>query len=182
VTPALKQKLVSLLSDHEGRIPWMYPDSNGNVTVGVGHLLPSALSAMNLGFPFWINRRKATAQEICSAWAYVRHTSTPFKTLTLAEPDIDALLGQDLERFEPIVAATFPNIVLPESAEIAVWDMVFNLGSFAKFPKFVAAVRAGDWAAAAAESKRRDIGVSRNRDTAQAFLALLPREDSVIEA
>ena len=170
MTPEFEQKLFPLLAEHEGRVRWMYPDTKGNVTVGVGHLLASPVEAAKL--PFLVAGRRATYQEILGGWLFVRRTHQAYTPLTLADASIDLLLRKDVERFEPIVQKTF-DIPLPETALLAIWDMVFNLGSFGKFPKFVAAVRAGDWETAAAESKRRDIGVGRNKDTADALLALV---------
>ncbi|MEQ8786424.1 MAG: pesticin C-terminus-like muramidase [Pirellulaceae bacterium] len=55
---------------------------------------------------------------------------------------------------------------LPEAAQEAVVDMIYNVGDLAgKFPKFTEAVRKQDWEAAVKESNRVGVGDRRNRVT-----------------
>src|SRR5579863_2584618 len=53
----------------EGSIPWMYLDTRGNVTVGVGLLVPDAAAAQKL--PFVFEGRAATAAETATEYARV---------------------------------------------------------------------------------------------------------------
>jgi GH24 family phage-related lysozyme (muramidase) len=177
---ALRTKLVPLISAHEGRSRHMYPDTRGNVTVGVGHLLPSVAAAVALPFyivPPVLERVRATAQQISAAYAYVKATRQPYLSLVLDDADIDQLLADDIARFEPVVRQAFPEFDnLPAPVQIAIYDMVFNLGSLRAFPKFVAAVNARDWNLAAEECLRRDVGQKRNHDTADLFEQVLIAE------
>ena len=175
MTAALRSKILALIEAHEGRCPTMYPDSKGNVTVGVGHLLEFLQSAVEL--PFFIraagapatNKTRATTQQICAGWASVKHNRQPYPLLSLSDLDIDALLDADLTKFEPVMKQTFDVDDLPEPVELALWDMAFNLGSFHAFPNLVAAVRVGDWHRAAEECVRKDIGAERNAETQALF-------------
>lgn len=171
-----------LLRTNEGCVPWIYPDGAGNPTVGVGHLLRTVKDAIAL--PFVVKTGKpATVQQIAAAWASVRHTGKPYRDLILLDPDINALLDRDLDEREPIMQRAFGGLELPESVELALWDILFNTGNFEEeWPNLTAAVRAGDWARAAAESKRKEgnagVSAQRNELTRALFLeALKPQEE-----
>jgi GH24 family phage-related lysozyme (muramidase) len=168
MNPEVQKRVLALLERHEGRSPHMYPDSKGNVTVGVGHLLPNVQSALLLPFKLADGTRASLAQ-VSAGWASMRSFGKACHAVELDEPAIDDLLLSDLKQFEPAMAK-FPQ-GLPETIETALWDMVFNLGSFHKFPLLVGAVHAGDWDRAAEESTRKDVGAERNADTRALFLA-----------
>ncbi len=64
----------------ENFLPYMYQDSKGNVTVGIGLLLPDANAAKRLLF---VKRHKdvlATAQEIEDAFDRVKNANLPTNT------------------------------------------------------------------------------------------------------
>jgi GH24 family phage-related lysozyme (muramidase) len=176
MTDAFRIRLRAALAAHEGRVHWMYPDGRGNVTIGVGHLLPSATPALKLPLHNSEGKR-ATLQQTYAAWASVRHTGKPYRELTLTDAAVDALLDQDIDERQPVLDKTFAGVVLPDSPALGLWDILFNTGSFAGWPDLTAAVRAGDWARAAAESKRKEgqdgVSPQRNQDTKQLFLAAL---------
>jgi GH24 family phage-related lysozyme (muramidase) len=170
MNPEVQKRVLALLELHEGRSPYMYPDSKGNSTVGVGHLLPNVQSALLLPFRLaGAPSTRASLAQVSAGWASVRSFRKPYHALELDEPSIDDLVISDLKQFEPVMA-TFPQ-ELPEAVETALWDMVFNLGSFHKFPLLVEAVHAGDWGRAAEECTRKDVGTERNADTRALFLA-----------
>ena len=171
LTPEFEPILRRMFEDQEGRIPWMYPDSEGNVTAGIGHLLPDALSAFALPFIFRESGIPATTNQIVDAWNYVKAAGKPYRFLILREPDIDALWLKDCQRFLPVLRRAFPIASVPTSAKLGLWDMVFNLGSFRAFPELTKAVLAGDWNRVAQESKRRKIGERRNIATRLLFEA-----------
>lgn len=181
MTDEFRGKLRTLLTGREGRVPWMYPDDEGNVTLGIGHLLATAGDALALGFPLWVgspsNGKKATIQQICAAWGYVKQTRKPYRGLVLAESDIDALCDRDIDQKEPVITHTFPGVVFPEPAALAIWDMVFNLGSFHAFPDLVGAINdtPPNWRIAARECLRKEsqVGKARNQATQALFLAAL---------
>ena len=68
VATYLEQSLAKL-KEFEGCIPWMYRDTVGKVTVGVGLMLPDAKAAEAL--PFVVGTRPATPQEITAEFTRV---------------------------------------------------------------------------------------------------------------
>jgi GH24 family phage-related lysozyme (muramidase) len=171
MTPELQKAVLANLEAHEGRKAWLYPDSKGNPTVGVGHLVATPQAALSLPFVLSESAVAATPAQIVYTWNYVKSRQLPYTQIILLEPAIDALALADLKGFEPIVQRTFPEQGLPLPVLVGLWDMVFNLGTFREFPNFVAAVHARDWPLAADECRRRDVGAGRNRDTGAQFLA-----------
>ena len=172
--PEFEQKLAALVESHEGRLRSMYPDSAGNVTVGVGHLLANVAVASDL--PFYHvapgqphDRTRATRQQICAGWAFVKNNHKLYPALELSDEDIDKLRDADLASASTVVRHFFP-AAIPDPVAVALGDMAFNLGSFHKFPKLVAAVERSDWQQAASECERRGISHRRNEDTRQLFL------------
>ena len=170
MTPEFQQKLIAMLSKHEGRVPWMYPDAVQNVTVGVGHMIPSANDAVLLGFIDG-DESTVTEDEIMNGWNYVKASGKPYKTLILPSDTIDSLLLKDIAIFYPVLIQTFSLFEsYPEPARLALYDMVFNLGGFRKFPRFKSAVQDQNWTLAAQECNREGIGASRNEDTKELLL------------
>lgn len=155
----------------EGRVPWMYPDSEGNVTIGVGHLIPNAESGTGLPLMARKAKRAATPDEIRAAWTYVRTNRQPYRDVYLEEPAIDKLLEQDCARCQyPLRRAFGTALDLPRPAVIALWDMAFNLGSFGAFPRLRMAIAIGDFEMASQECVRRSIGKIRNDMTREMLL------------
>ena len=97
----LEQSLAKL-KEFEGCVPWMYRDTVGKVTVGVGLMLPDAKAAEAL--PFVIGTRAATPEEIAAEYARVDamamgRASAFYKTptsLELTQQTIDAKLSSVL--------------------------------------------------------------------------------------
>lgn len=55
---------------------------------------------------------------------------------------------------------------LPKNVQLALFDMIFNLGAtkiVSSFPNFNKALKAGDWKKAANESNRPDVSAARNQ-------------------
>ena len=63
VATYLEQSLTKL-KEFEGCVPWMYRDTAGKLTVGVGLMLPDARAAAAL--PYVIGTRAATPEEIAA--------------------------------------------------------------------------------------------------------------------
>src|SRR5580692_5991153 len=68
VATYIEQSLTKL-KEFEGCVPWMYRDTVGKVTVGVGLMLPDVAAAQAL--PFLCGGRAATAEEIGADFARV---------------------------------------------------------------------------------------------------------------
>jgi len=168
----------------EGSISYMYLDTKGNVTVGVGHLLPSADSAAQLPFVFKGSGISIPEEARKSEWTTISALGFPhaaswydsYTTMELTSSDIDQLLSDDLERFQSELTNEFGDDYssFPDSAKAGLLDMVFNLGLpklKSSFPKFVAAVRTKTWKVCAAECHRTGIPESRNTEVEQLFSA-----------
>jgi GH24 family phage-related lysozyme (muramidase) len=180
VATYLEQSLAKL-KEFEGCVPWMYRDTVGKVTVGVGLMLPDAKAAQAL--PFILNARAATPEEIAAEYARVDamtmgRTSAFYKvptSLELTQQTIDAKLTSVLEGFEADLRTEFPHYdTLPDSIKMALLDMIYNLGPaglFKGFPHLVAAVQNGAWAQAAQHCMRRGPSAARNAWTQQQFLS-----------
>ena len=156
----------------------MYRCTGGEVTVGIGHAIPSVDDAVQLT---WIvGGRAATSDEVRAGWATVEAAQlglvavayAPLSPCRMANEAIDSLAGTDVDRFAGQIAAALPKWTrYPSSVQSALFDMAFNLGvgGLLKFHKLLAACDAGDWATAAAECHRKGIGDSRNEATAALF-------------
>ncbi len=176
----LEQSLAKL-KEFEGCIPWMYRDTVGKVTVGVGLMLPDAKAAEAL--PFVVGTRPATPQEIAAEFSRVDtmplgRASAFYKsptTVELPQQTIDAKLTSVLEGFETDLRTHLPHYdTLPDGVKMALLDMIYNLGPaglFKDFPHLIAAVDAGEWAQAAECCMRRGPSAARNTWTRQQFLS-----------
>lgn len=156
-----------LRRNDEGNIPWMYPDTEGNVTVGIGTELPTARSATEVAFYVQAApgkpKRDATAAEITAAWEVVKAAKFPHKNyaewtqLRIDQPEIDRLVKKDIGRFEGDLRKLYRRFDLfPDEAKIALFDMIYNLGyphlrNFPKFNKELNALKP-DWNKIADES------------------------------
>jgi GH24 family phage-related lysozyme (muramidase) len=180
VATYLEQSL-SKLKEFEGCVPWMYRDTVGKVTVGVGLMLPDAKAAEAL--PFVVGTRAATPEEIAAEYARVDamamgRASAFYKTptsLVLTQQTIDAKLSSVLAGFEADLRAQFPHYdALPDGVKMALLDMIYNLGPgdlFKGFPHLVAAIHTGAWAQAAEHCLRHGPGAARNDWTREQFLS-----------
>jgi GH24 family phage-related lysozyme (muramidase) len=171
--------IIPRLQGFEGRIPYMYKCTGGEVTVGIGHAIETVSDAPALTWS--IDGRPATDDEIRADYAQVNaaekglHASA-YAGLTrcrMADPDIDALAAADVARFESSLAAELPGWnSYPAPAQAALFDMGFNLGigGLKKFTNLLAAANAGQWDVAARECHRKGINEDRNQQTAALFL------------
>ncbi|HWZ01639.1 MAG TPA: hypothetical protein VNX17_11180 [Edaphobacter sp.] len=169
------------MKEFEGCVPWMYRDTVGKVTVGVGLMLPDAKAAEAL--PFVVGARAATPQEIAAEFARVDamavgRASTFYKTptsLILTQQTIDAKLSSVLVGFEADLRSQFPHYDgLPDGIKMALLDMIYNLGPaglFKGFPHLVAAIQTGAWQQAAEHCIRRGPSAARNAWTREQFLS-----------
>jgi GH24 family phage-related lysozyme (muramidase) len=166
-------QVVKDLSVFEGRFSYMYLDTVGCVTVGVGKMLPDAAAARKLPFVVRATGSAATADDIASDFASVKKQTAgllaskykPFTKIDLPDTEIDKLLLAEAEDFDGQVRRNFSGYDdYPVDARRVILDMAFNLGmgGLLKFKKFKAAAEAHDWATAAAECKRGGIQQSRN--------------------
>ena len=178
--PSYLEQSLKQLELFEGSIPWMYRDTVGKVTVGVGLMLPDAAAAIKLGFE--LAGRAATPDEISAEFARVdalpmgrpalfyRGNNQP----ELPQSVIDSLLLSVLTGFEGELRNRLKDYdTLPDPVKMALLDMAYNLGPAGLlngYPRMIAAVEANNWAHAAANCERIGPGAARNQWTRQMFL------------
>ena len=168
-----QDQVVARLEKFEGRVPYMYLCTGGEVTVGIGHAIASAADTAQLSWA-------AGAESAGDGWAAVAAAprnmlATGYANLTtcrMADDAIDQLAASDVTRFTALLQANFPRWdEYPEPAQEALFDMAYNLGvaGLNKFHMMLAAVDAGQWETAAAQCHRMGIGDARNQETAALF-------------
>ena len=166
----------------ENDIDWMYQDSEGHVTVGIGHKLPTVDDALEMRDSFEDDddlARPISDDEIRAEYSLVKEadpslrndyrnfeplTVLRLKTLVsfeLFHDDVDRILAELMahseysrDKFE-----TFP-----PDAKFAIMDMAFNMGAAGVadgYPLFKGAVSRRNWGLAAIESDRPTLGVPR---------------------
>ncbi|MGF1686637.1 hypothetical protein L4C36_08075 [Photobacterium japonica] len=154
----------------------MYLDTEGHVTIGVGHLIKDIESAMNLNFKIAISNIHAKRDEVKSAFESVKKQKKgnyaiyykKFSNLTISEPDIDFLTRKHIDTFEGELKRLFPKFnSYPIEVKFALFDIIFNVGMTDlnnKWPKFKKAIKNNEWAVAAKESNRKPpINAERNK-------------------
>jgi GH24 family phage-related lysozyme (muramidase) len=187
--PTYLDQSIAQLKLFEGCVPWMYLDTVGKVTVGVGLMLPNPAAACALAF---VSPEPATPQGPATpaeiAADFTRVSVLPrgkladfYKSPTspeLPQPVIDAKLLATLTGFESTLRTHLPSYdTLPDPVKLALLDMAYNLGPtglLTGFPHFIQSVLAGDWAAAATQCLRHGPSPARNAWTRQQFISILP--------
>ncbi len=166
----------------EGIVPWMYLDTRGYVTVGVGEMLATAARAQALGFVDG-NNQPISSDAILADYNRVS-ALPPAKTAAfyrspasaiLPHAAIDALLMQHLTFFDGQLSQQFASYSdFPDPAKLGLLDMIYNLGVtglFKGYPTFMGYVQKQDWSNAAAQCHRNGPNQARNDWTTQQFLA-----------
>jgi GH24 family phage-related lysozyme (muramidase) len=178
--PSYIEQSLAKLEEFEGSIPWMYLDTVGKVTVGVGLMLPDAAAARKLSFV--LGDRPATEDEVAAEFARVEAMAMgrPAQFYhraggpVLPQAEIDSLLRTVLLGFEGELRAKLAGYdSFPDSVKLALLDMAYNLGPaglLREYPRMLRAVEAGNWAQAAATSFRHGPGAARNQWTQKMFL------------
>ncbi len=173
---------VAHLEVFEGVVPWMYLDTRGYVTVGVGEMLATSDRAQSLGFLDTNNQpvaptailadyTRVSALPPAKVAGFYRSSNSPI----LLHTAIDSLLMQHLIFFDNQLSQKFANYSsFPDPAKLGLLDMIYNLGStglFNGFPTFMGCVQRQDWPNAATQCQRNGPSPARNEWTKQQFLA-----------
>jgi len=188
-------KAAAMLKEFEGNVTWMYLDTRGYVTVGVGEMIPTAAAARH--YPFYHRAPKsgqrATAAEIEAEFKNVHsaqkgHVSSYYHknaTLEMHQGDIDDLLMKQIKSFETRLRGHFPQFdSYPEPVQRGLLDMAYNLGIgklVGHFPSFCKAVKERDWKTAAAQSHRNGPSAKRNNQVKQMFLDAAAKDTAAPE-
>ena len=180
---------IAKLKVFEGEADFMYLDSRGNVTIGVGILLANAAAAKSAGITFKNRKTKKTATpaEIEKDFNAVKAApkgmvESKYEKFTEldATGGLDTRLQKELSQAKSDAKSYYSDFSnLPDGAQWALVDMAFNLGGtgLKKYVKLKAALEKAvqskvkaDWEAAAKESSRNGIQSSRN-DAIYAWIA-----------
>ena len=160
----------------EGSVDHMYLDTEDNVTVGVGTLLATSDAAAALAFRHRDTDELATEAEMRAEFELIdgilgsqergAEYYRDFTSLYLPQDEIDRLVIEHMRSDFDDLLKMFPYFGdFPLSAQIALWDMIYNLGPGGlrrEFPLMRQAIQDGDWEEAARQSHRSDIGETRN--------------------
>jgi GH24 family phage-related lysozyme (muramidase) len=159
----------------------MYLDINGNVTVGIGHLLSNVQAAQALAFDRTQHlsrghgdsediERAASSSEIASAFNAIKANPKAPTNVHLSDGAVIDQCVKDVKTTETGLRGLYAGYDnFPNHAKTALVDMGFNMGIGklkSEFPNFNAAVNRSDWNGAANESHRTGISQDRNNDTA----------------
>jgi len=159
LSPDLKPLLKACFEftgQQEGNVLWPYLDGPGNITIGRGHLLYTALYAANvLGLdlsvvqPQWNALKRRTPG--LRANFYQGATS-----LRITPEKSDELFDSDLWQHILNCLDYVPGFVdLPQEVQITCVDIDFNVkGGIRTFPDMLKAIEARDWQKVSAESDR----------------------------
>ena len=142
---------IELIEPIEGRIAWMYLDTVGRVTAGVGECLETADEACEL-----FGRNVTADYERVAAMpkGMYAHSYWYDGCPILTNDQIDAKRDQSIANAENEARKLVPSFPSLSAARQAVLvDMAFNLGAkrLAGFTKTLALIAAGNFAAAADE-------------------------------
>jgi len=157
------------LERYEGRTNYMYLDTAGVVTVGVGHALTSPALAYALP---WHDHADVVTGYLAVLTAKRPMPAAFYKHFTLARlapASIDTMRDQDVTLKLGQITRALPEWkAWPDEVREAIVDIAFNCGiaGLLKFPKMLAAIHARDWERAALESHRPQISKERNADVA----------------
>lgn len=184
-------------NDREDDKSYLYQDSEGNVTVAMGRMLPGAKDAEFLNFYKHEKGRKpreATKEEIRAAFDKVKKAKTgyladhydpekegsKYSNLQIPQESRNAMALSDLVYHADRLRKKFDNFDrMDVNVQKALLDMHYNLGEgeFRRknWDKLFRAVDEGDWETAARESRRNKINEERNAWTAKQFRAVLSK-------
>lgn len=177
--------------EKEGNKPFLYKDSEGNITVGIGRMLPAAKDAESLDFykhEKGSNRREAKREEIRAAFDVVKRSKginradfydpdkkgSEFSNLQISPESREAMAVSDLVYHAGRLRQKFSNFDRMDlDAQKALVDMHFNMGegnfNRIKWDDLYKAVDKEDWETAARESRRMGIPKERNDWTYNQF-------------
>ena len=171
----------------EGRIPWMYLDIKGLVTVGIGNLIDPIALALELPFRSRVTRAPASKDDIAAEWLAVKATTSLARKgasaaeriakLELSAAAIDELVGRKLNEFYEIIKTKyFPEFdSYPADAQLAILSMAWAMGPYfpRTWPTFSRNVKDQNWVKAGNGCQMKEAGnpgvVARNAANKKLF-------------
>ena len=168
LTEKEKRTLRENLIRYEGDVRHMYLDSEGHVTIGVGHLVRDLAAALALNLVVGKTGAIATDAQITIDYEAVKKqwksdTAAPYykkyTQLIMKKVEVNRLTNKHINKFYSELKRLYPDFDdYSTEVRLALLDMIFNLGMTKLrnlFPKLNKAVKAKKWAEAAAESRRK---------------------------
>jgi GH24 family phage-related lysozyme (muramidase) len=158
-----KQKFIEHLINIEGNIPWMYLDSVGKVTVGIGHYIPDLKDVLKLRFILRQSGEPASDTQIKNEYLLVKsklgpyqskgaNYYKPFTVLILPKDQIIKLAEEDIRKFQEQIIKKFPDFEsYPDTVDLAIMDIIYQHGLSGGFDnaQLTAAIKSRDWLKAA---------------------------------
>lgn len=181
-----KEEIFRHFEKHEGVISHMYLDTVGKVTIGIGFMIPDPHGALAYRLVGRATGVAASSQEKLADWTNVSRqtkgklaqTYKKFTQLDMPDAEVRRVLDEKLRAFAESLRIRFAAFdTFPATAQLALLDMIFNVGPnglFKGFPKLCRAADRLDWATCAAECKRIGISGDRNEDCENLFLSAIP--------
>jgi len=184
---SIKTEVSKKIEQYEGRFNHLYLDTKGKVTVGIGHLIPNrnaiattALYKVKNNLPSQLatlSEKQAEYDKISKLPWGQRYGANTFKahaTLVIKDSDINLQRDKHINSFYNELTTLYKKSngytddfdKLHKNVQLALFDMIFNLGAskiISSFPSFNKALKAGDWKKAATESNRPDVNAARNQ-------------------
>jgi GH24 family phage-related lysozyme (muramidase) len=165
----------------ETAVPWMYLDTRGLVTAGIGQMLPDAASAQALAF-LHPDGTPAPPDVIRADFERVRalapaqpcHAYRSLTSPTLAADTMATLLAAVTTANDAALRRLPSYDAFPNPAKLALLDMLYNLGApklFSEYPLLFAAVHNQHWLLASQQCHRTGPNPARNDWTRHQFLA-----------
>lgn len=150
--------------DLEGRTTWPYLCTAEKVTVGVGNMIEPLSTAQALPWQNTATGMPATRDEVAVYYAAVKSRTDLARLggghfrnvspLRLTEADVDRLVARKLAEVDRQMAGMFPAWdSWPADGQLALLSWAWAVGGASPYPRMFAALRAGDWLAAAEEAE-----------------------------
>lgn len=171
----------------------MYLDSGANVTVGLGHRIPSPEEAKKLPFVKRGSSKPAHENHIVNSYRKVQrfidgrgfaHKYVGLTSIQVPRATVTALAFDDIDQKLHEIGHFFPHFeTYPLGAKLGLMDMVYNMGIGTvtrDYPLFSAAVRIRDWKTAAVQSDRPEVADKRNRLVRDWFLEAFKEEPAFV--
>jgi GH24 family phage-related lysozyme (muramidase) len=184
--PSVHDAFVAFTQRFEGHTTWLYNDRKGMTTIGYGNLVEQNGAPLIPPELQFVHRdgSPATQAEVLAAWRAVHAMQSmnargggafaSLTTIRATEASIRLLVEAKLVEAERVLRVHFPGYDgFPSDAQLGLLSLAWALGpAFApKWPKFTAAVNAGEWETAADECRMSDAEEAANP-------GVVPRDDA----
>ena len=174
---SVRQRLISFQESHELSVSWMYKDSKGLVSTGIGFLINgSADQAIAIGG--WVDKGSgmtATNQEIRDEWQMIKDRSGPCDWRTM-----EALTNLRLPRKvidDHVIKLAQSNInwlkshghdwdAYPADGQLGLLSLAWN--GLGKYPRCLEVIKNGNWFYAAGEATFK--GIPKRQEQTQMLL------------